>query len=457
MPCNIYTKTTKINVPVQTAFQWHEQNGAIDRLTPPWAPLKLVRRRGIGIDNGVKVWFRLKIFHIPMLWVAQHTEYQKNVMFKDHQVKGPFSKWEHTHRFIPDGDDACYMEDTVEFKLPLGWLSRPLYTFARKEFDRMFTYRHRVLKQDLEHRFKDSKPKRILISGASGTIGSVLVPYLKTNGHQVIRLVRKKGLLQEDELFWDPYQGELDLEKTAPFDVVINLNGVDISRGTWTQKQKKKIIDSRIIPTFLLVEKIKRLAIKPRVFISSSAIGYYGEGGDAVLEESHGPGDSFISTVCDLWEDASVDAHKSGIRTVMLRIGVVLTPAGGALKRMELPFKAGLGVRLSHGRQYMSWISMDDAISGIMHIIHHPEIEGPVNLTAPNPVTNRVFSDTLAKVFSKKVYFVMPAFIAKLLWGQMGKETLLTSARVIPKKLLSTGFLFQHERLICALKDMMGR
>ncbi len=457
MAHDIYIKRTRINAPVDKGFKWHEQDGAISRLTPPWAPLRLIRRDGIGIQKGVKVWFRLYIFKIPFLWKAEHIDYQENILFKDHQTQGPFSKWEHTHRFIPDGDNAFFMEDEVAFKLPLGLLSRPFYWVAKKEFDRMFAYRHRVLKYDLEHSLEPEKKKRILISGASGTIGSILVPYLRTCGHEVIRLVRKSGELEHDELFWDPYAGTLDLEKAGRIDVVINLNGVDISRGKWTQKQKQKIIDSRIIPTFLLVEKMSRLSYKPEVFISSSAIGFYGDGGDAVLTEKQNPGDCFISTVCDLWEEASRDAQKAGIRTVQLRIGVVLTPAGGALQRMEMPFKLGMGVRLSHGKQYMSWISMDDCLAAIRHIIHTPDIEGPVNLTAPEPVTNKLFSNTLAKIFSRKVFFVMPKFIALLLWGQLGKETLLTSARVIPQKLLNHKFKFQHTRLSEAFKDMLGR
>ncbi|MCK5099059.1 MAG: TIGR01777 family oxidoreductase, partial [Desulfobacteraceae bacterium] len=220
---------------------------------------------------------------------------------------------------------------------------------------------------------------------------------------------------------------------------------------------KKKIIDSRIIPTRVLVQKMQELDHKPEVFISASAVGFYGDREDMVLTETSAPGDCFISKVCKQWEDASVDAKTAGIRIVQLRIGIVLTPAGGALARMELPFKTGLGVTLSHGRQYMSWISMDDAISGILHILNNNKIDGPVNLTAPNPVTNKEFSKTLAKVFSKKVFFNIPKFIAFALWGEMGKETLLASAMVKPEKLLDNGFSFQHNKLFKALKDMLGR
>ena len=457
MSYNEYIKRTKINVPVETLFSWHEKEGAISRLTPPWAPMKMTGRSGNGIQKGVKVSFRLHLFKIPMIWEAEHIDYQKNRMFKDRQIKGPFSKWEHTHKFIPEGKKSSVMVDKVKFKLPFGLFSRPFYGFAKKEFDRMFSYRHRVLKHDLEHDLDNIESKKILISGASGTIGSMLVPFLRTCGHTVIRLVRKKENLQADELYWDPYKGILDLEEAGPINAVINLNGVDISRGKWTKNQKKKIIDSRIIPTELLVKRMKELAHKPDVFISSSAIGFYGERKNIKLNEEANKGNCFISDVCKQWEDASIEAEKSGIRTIQLRIGVVLTPSGGALARMELPFKIGCGVRLSHGRQYMSWISMADLLSGNLYVLNNNKLKGPVNLTAPEPVTNSEFSKTLATVFSKKVFFIIPGFMVHLLWGEMGRETLLSSARVSPEKLLKAGFTFQHESLFPALKDMLGR
>jgi len=453
---DIYIKKTEINAPVDKVFSWHERNGAIARLTPPWAPLKLISRSGEGIQKGIRVTFRIRLFNISLPWVAKHIDYKENQEFKDCQIKGPFAKWEHTHRFHSNGASGMIMEDQVEFKLPFGILSRPFYGYAKKEFDRMFSYRHRILKYDLENHSVESK-KRILVSGASGTIGSALVPFLQTSGHEVIRLVREKNNVKEGDLFWDPYKGQLDLEGAGPFDAVVNLNGLDISRGKWTPEQKKKILDSRVIPTRFLVEKMKSLRKKPEVFISSSAIGFYGEGKDAFLTESSAQGHCFISEVCRQWEEASSGAEAVGVRTVQLRIGIVLTPAGGALARMELPFKAGCGVTISHGRQYMSWISMDDAIAGILHILNSDIIQGPVNLTAPNPVTNREFSQALAKVFSKKVFFRFPAFLARLLWGEMGKETLLTGARVNPEKLLKTGFSFHHETLVPALRHILGR
>ena len=453
----IYTKSTRIHAPVETAFAWHARNGAISRLTPPWAPLEMISRSGFGIDKGVKVLFRIRMFGVPMAWEAEHIAWEENRLFRDRQIRGPFALWEHTHRFIPQSENTTLMEDEVRFRLPLGFLSRPFYGFAMGELDRMFSYRHRRLKHDLENHADKGSPKRILISGASGTIGSVLVPFLRTCGHEVVRLVRKTRDLTQDELFWDPSRGILDLDRAGSFDAVINLNGLDISGGRWTPEYKKKIIDSRVLSTRLLASKLSRLDQKPEVFVSSSAIGFYGDSGDQILEEEASEGECFISSVCSQWEDASSDAREAGIRTVLLRIGVVLTPAGGALAKMELPFRMGLGVKFGQGSQYISWISMEDVLSAILHILESRAINGQVNLTAPHPVTNEEFSRTLARVFHKKVLFTLPEFLVRMVWGEMGKETLMASARVVPGKLMESGFSFQHATLEPALRDMLGR
>jgi len=454
---NIFTRTSHLPVPVERVFAWHARNGAIQRLTPPWAPLTLKWRQGRGVDKGVRVGFDMRVLGVPMIWEAEHIDFRKNRMFKDRQVKGPFSRWEHTHLFSPAGGDETVMTDLVAYQLPMGCLSAPFYPLARKALARMFDYRHRILAHDLVHYADRMRPMRILISGASGSIGSALVPFLRTCGHEVIRLVRHGGPLSEGDVFWDPYKDILDLAAVGPVDAVINLNGKDISRGKWTDGQKQAIIDSRVQPTRFLVQKMREMDPRPEVFISASAIGFYGEGADAVLTETSPVGTSFISRVCRDWELASVPAQTAGIRTVQLRIGVVLSPAGGALARMLPAFAAGCGATLGKGRQYMSWISMDDTLGGIFHILKNRDITGPVNLTAPAPVSNRRFTRILAGVLSRPAVFAIPDWIADRLWGEMGKETLLTSARVMPEKLLKARFAFQYPDLEAALRHLLGR
>jgi uncharacterized protein len=453
----VFIRKTQISSPVERLFAWHARDGAIQRLTPPWAPLTLKWRQGKGIDNGVRVGFDMRVFGIPMTWEAEHIGYLENRMFKDRQTRGPFARWEHTHLFSPDGESRSVMTDQVAYQLPMGRLSALFYPHVHKQLARIFDYRHRVLAHDLACYADKGKPLRILISGASGTIGAALVPFLRTCGHEVVRLVRHADDVSADAVFWDPYENILDMTAIGPVDAVINLNGVDISRGRWTGAQKEKILASRIQPTRVLARKMAALDPRPSVFISSSAIGFYGEAGDARLTEASHKGDSFISRVCEQWEQAARPAAEAGIRTVPLRIGVVLTPAGGALARMLPAFLSGCGARLGPGGQYMSWISMDDALGGILKILTTPDMTGPVNLTAPCPVTNRTFTHTLARVLSRPAFFVIPARIAARLWGEMGKETLLTSARVMPEKLLKSGFAFQHLTLEPALRHLLGR
>jgi uncharacterized protein (TIGR01777 family) len=454
---NIFTRKSHLPVPVERVFAWHARSGAIQRLTPPWAPMTLKWRQGRGVDKGVRVGFDMRVLGVPMIWEAEHIDFRKNRMFKDRQVKGPFSRWEHTHLFSPAEGDGTVMTDLVAYQLPVGCLSAPFYPLARKALARMFDYRHRILAHDLVHYADRIRPMRILISGASGSIGSALVPFLRTCGHEVIRLVRHGGPLSEGDVYWDPYKDILDLAAVAPVDAVINLNGKDISRGEWTDAQKQAIIDSRVQPTRFLVQKMLEMDQRPDVFISASAIGFYGEGADAVLTETSPVGTSFISRVCRDWEQASVPAQAAGIRTVQLRIGVVLSPAGGALARMLPAFAAGCGATLGKGRQYMSWISMDDTLGGIFHILKNRDITGPVNLTAPAPVSNRRFTRILANVLSRPAVFAIPDWIADRLWGEMGKETLLTSARVVPEKLLKARFAFQYPDLEAALRHLLGR
>ena len=442
-------------VPVDQAFAWHERQGALERLTPPWMVMKNIRRKGCGIEAGARAEMDLCQAGFSMRTVAEHTDYEKNRFFRDRMVKGPFKEWTHTHLFSPRAGDGSTLEDRVRYCLPLHlppqWACR-----VHREIHRLFTYRHAVVTGDLGAHAAGTGPLTIVISGAGGPVGRALIPFFTTGGHRVIRLVRRPAR-GPDEVFWDPYRKILDLSAVGKIHVVINLNGHHIASGRWTRKRKAAIVQSRNLSTSLIAETIRALPDKPDLFISASATGYYGDLGETVVNDACGPGDLFISRVCADWERAAEQVEGSGIRTVYARIGVVLTPGGGILEKLLPPFLMGMGAKIASGKQYLSWISMDDLIYSILHVIHTPEIQGPVNFVSPHPVTNAEFTATMGAVLSRPTPFTVPARAVKLFWGKMGREVLLASTRVQPEKLMVHGYPFKHPRLETALRHVLGK
>ncbi len=415
-----YIKKTPIKTSVERLADYHAGMGAVERLTPPWVPVRVVSRTGTGIHTGTRIKFHLGGSRMFLTWESEHVEYEENSFFTDVQIRGPFTHWKHIHRFLPCKDSFAVMEDEVHFSLPGGTLAWPFYSFVFKQLDRVFAYRHRILKHDLETaNMGDSM--RILVAGASGVIGSALVPFLRMQGHEVIRLVRDKKLLAPDCIFWDPYRKIMDLENLESFDAVVSLNGVDIAGKRWSSHRKRQIMDSRCITTQFLARSLVQLSRPPKVWLCASAIGYYSgsqpqKSGQAA-DETGSLGTGFLAQVCNEWEIASAAAQKAGIRVVNMRTGVVLTPAGGALAKMVVPFQTGLGAVISPGNQYMSWISIEDMIRAILHCIQTPSLKGPINMTAPNPATNKEFSRSLGRVYypghsfgpgAIRLYFFIP-------------------------------------------------
>jgi uncharacterized protein (TIGR01777 family) len=291
---------------------------------------------------------------------------------------------------------------------------------------------------------------RILISGASGPVGAALVPFLKTQGHTVTRLVRTSARGQ-DQILWDPAR-PLSPDSVSGFDAVIHLAGESIV-GRWTGGKKQRILDSRTQGTSHLAEAAAKAAQRPRVFISASAVGYYGDRGDEILRENSPSGGGFAAEICRQWEAATQLAANAGIRTALMRLGVVMSADGGALPKMLPPFRLGLGGRLGSGRQWWSWVAVQDVVGAMDHVLNHDELQGPVNTVAPNPVSNAEFTTTLASVLKRPAIFPMPAFAVRLIFGQMGTELFLASQRVEPAKLAASGYQFQHPDLKNALQE----
>lgn len=291
----------------------------------------------------------------------------------------------------------------------------------------------------------------IVIAGSSGFIGSALRRHLAAGGHRVCRLVRQAAAGQ-DEIVWNPVQRRIPFGALAPYDAVINLCGENIF-GLWTPAKKRRLCSSRIVPAAFLAEAIAASSPRPRVLICASAIGYYGSRGDQMLTEQSPPGKGFLAELCGEWEKAAAPESLGGVRVVHLRLGMVLDTAGGALAKMLPPFRMGLGGRLGDGTHWQSWISLADAVRAIEFAVQTDSLCGPVNVVSPSPVRNADLTRMLAGSLNRPAKCNVPAFILGLLPGQFARQVLLSSARVIPDKLLRAGFVFEHPQLQGFLKD----
>jgi uncharacterized protein (TIGR01777 family) len=301
----------------------------------------------------------------------------------------------------------------------------------------------------------DGPKLRIAIAGATGLIGTALARQLREDGHSVQRLIRRAERLEHDDIPWSPREGTLDPARLEGVDAIVNLSGAPLDRR-WTSEYKGAIRSSRVDTTALIARTVASLTRKPSVFVNGSAIGIYGDRGDEELDESSGPGNDFLATLVRDWESATDAASSAGVRVVLARSGLVLSPEGGALARMLTPARLGLGGRLGSGRQWMSWISLRDEVRALRFAIHTAALRGAVNLVAPNPVPNAEFAKTLGRVLGRPAIAPVPAFALELVFGEMARETVLASQRVHPRALLGAGFAFEDPTLERALRHIQG-
>ena len=297
---------------------------------------------------------------------------------------------------------------------------------------------------------------KILVSGSHGLVGKALVRSLTDDGHEVVRLVRGQRAFGSPEVQWQPDQGRIDVEQLEGIHAVIHLAGESIASGRWTAEKKGAIRDSRVKGTALLSDALAKLSQPPSVFLSASAIGYYGDRDDELLNEKSAPGKDFLASVCSEWEAATRAAAEKGIRTVCTRFGIILDANGGALAKMLPPFRMGIGGRIGDGKQWMSWIALGDVVNGLKFLIEDGSVQGPVNFVAPNPVRNAEFTKTLGRVLSRPTIFPVPAFGVRLAFGEMGDALLLSSQKVEPSVLQDKGFLFNWPTLEPALKHLLA-
>jgi uncharacterized protein (TIGR01777 family) len=458
MTTQYFERATELPVSAETAYAWHARPGAFERLIPPWEPVTVRERHGdLG---GGRLVLDVPIGPFRRRWEAVLKGAAEGVGFVDEQVVGPFARWRHHHGFEPLGTGRCRYVDRIEYRLPLGVLGAAAAPMVAARLERSFRYRHATVVHDLGllQRYPTTR-LTIAITGATGLLGRALVHFLGAAGHRVVGLARRA--LGPDDIPWDPARGLIDGSRLEGVDAVIHLAGEPIAGGRWTADRRRRIMESRTAGTTLLADTLAGLRRTPRVLLAASAVGIYGDRGDEPLTEEAplrpGREASFVERVGHAWEAATASAEAAGIRVVRARIGLVLTPAGGALGQMLLPFRVGLGGRLGDGRQYFSWISLTDVLGALYHALWTESLRGPVNLTAPAPVTNREFTQVLAGILNRPALMPVPTAVLQLLLGDLADELLLASARVLPDRLLRSGYRFQHSGLAAALRHELGR
>jgi hypothetical protein len=455
-----FVQESALSAPARAVYEWHARPGAFERLAPPWQALRVVERCG-GIEDGGRLVFDARFGPFTRRWVAVHRDVVPGERFTDEQVRGPFAAWIHTHRFVPAGEAASRLVDEVEYRLPFGAAGAALGgAFAEREIARLFRFRHRRTSDDLaRHAAYAARPRlTVAMSGASGLVGGALAPFLATGGHAVRPLVRRAAAPGSGEIAWDPARGTIDAAALEGCDAVVHLAGENIGAGRWTPARKAAIRESRVASTRLLCETLARCARPPRVLVAASAVGWYGaSGGDDARDETAPAGSGFLAELTRAWEAALEPARAAGIRVVALRTGVVLAAQGGALAKMLPAFRAGAGGPIGSGRQWMSWIALDDLV-GIAHAALFEESwSGPVNAVSPEPVRQAELARTLGRVLRRPALLPLPAFAVRALFGEMGQALLLDGARIVPGRLAAAGFPYLAPRLEQALRSELGR
>ena len=447
-----YVASSSLPVSVEEAFAYHDRPGALNRLIPPWESVE-IERSDQSLAVGSRVVMKTKVFGVPFRWVAEHTEYDPPNLFTDTQISGPFAAWTHRHQFTSVGRYAS-LRDCIEYRIPLGACGRLLGSGkAVGTLEKMFAFRHRITHDDLTLQADHPlDPMQVAVSGSTGLVGGQLCSLLSLLGHTVRPIVRSPS---EDLATIAAWENEQEAERLGDVDAVVHLAGQPVIGPRWNDKVKQQIRDSRVIKTRQLCESLARLTNRPQVLICASAIGIYGDRGDEILDEDSSLGDDFLANVAKEWEEACRPAIEAGIRVVNTRIGVVLSPQGGAMQKMLLPAKFA-GAHLGSGNQWMSWIALDDVVGAIYHAISDEAVSGPVNLVAPEPVTAREFAKALAAAVGRPALIPAPAAMIRLALGEMADAVLLSSTRVIPGRLSEAGYRFRFTDLGDFLRYALG-
>lgn len=448
-------RATELPVEVAELWRWHGRAGAFERLCPPWQRVEVLERA--RLEAGSRARFRLRMGPIWKDWVARVEAAQPAEGFVDVQETGPMRAWRHEHRMEALAAGGSRLTERAEYCLPAGlgrcrWIRQK----AEAETERFFGFRSERLRADMERSvaWGNLEGKRVLISGMSGLIGGRLADFLRSLGCEVAGLSR--GRDGAGWIPWDPGMGVLDPAQLENRDVIFHLAGESIAGGRWHTERKRRIRDSRVDSTRLLVESLREVKARPAALVCASGVNYYPFGSEARVE-GDSAGSGFLAEVCRDWETEAQRAEALGVRTVCLRTGVVLDPAGGALGKMLPAFRAGLGGRIGGGRQGFPWIGMDDLLDIYVSSWLDTELCGAVNAVAPEAVDNAGFTRVLGDLLGRPTVLPVPGRVISGLLGQMGRETLLADLWIRPEVLERRGHRFRHGRLADCLRFVLGR
>ena len=466
MPNETFTLRSPMPVSAEELYAWHARPLAFQRLQPPWEVANILKQEGTFGTDGFRLTMRARtVGPLKGTWLAEAFDFQPGRRFQDRTLKAPFPFWNHTHLMIPETGGTSVLDDLIEYRVPLGLMGRVFGgRMVRRRLAAIFAYRHVLTASDLRrhNQFRDRPRLTVAVTGSRGTVGADLVPFLTTGGHKVIRLLTGNATPPYDDgTKWVPWKPEASLDPATfdGVDAVVHLAGDNVAEGRWNEAKKRKILDSRTGPTRHIADAIIAVpaARRPKVFVCASAVGYYGSRGEEELTEDSPAGTGFFPDVVKAWEGACAPARDAGVRTVNLRIGVALSPRGGALAKQLFAFKVGAGAVLGSGKQWVPWITTNDIVGAINHALYTDALHGPVNLVAPNPVTNRAFAKTLGRVLRRPAFFWLPRFALRAAFGGIVDEALLASMKARPAKLAASGFRFDHGELEPALRFLFGK
>ena len=470
----LFNHSSEFPYQVEQLFDYHEQAGAINRLIPPWEPATVVSSND-SLAVGSLVTVKNKIGPIQQTWVSEHSDYVPHELFVDKLRSGPFASWTHQHRFESLGNSRSRLTDSIEYKLQAAPLSNFLQSWVESKLTAMFRFRHRITADDLNFASKllgspyssVDRHFKIGISGSSGLIGRRTVELARVLGIDVVRVTRVsrgESTGRETQARWPrgvTSVREDQLDEIEGLDAWIHLGGAGIADRRWTSSYKKTIRDTRIESTQKLVDRLSKLKRPPKALVCASGIGIFGDRGDEILDESQAVDTSasaqdFLMQVARDWEAMAMRYQDRSGRVALARFGMVLHPRAGALSKMLLPFRMGVGGPMGNGKQYWPWVHIDDAASILLFLALKSDCQGPVNVVAPECFNNRDFSKVLARVLQRVSWLPAPSFALRLALGQMADSLLLASTRAVPGVLLKSGYQFRFPTLEGALRNLLG-